>query len=307
MSDLRAVVESLLWEDEGTTLDCKAAQYALADATPEQKSEIIKDLLAFANAFRRADAFILLGVREVKGDRNTILGVAAHLEDAHLQQLVNEKTNRLLEFSYHALEIEGKQIGVLRIPQQARPTYLLQKYGKIAARTVYVRHGSSTAIATPEEIIAMARDASRADRDQVHEALERLRDNARFYQRAVRLWQQITRIPGHYVTNIPRPVEYEQERRGLHVDFEREYDAFRTVVQTSRDVLAHPSDRASPDEHAAFTAILDALRDLEWTLDQLVSATNSRLDVDLPQDRQREAQTAADTLSTLILQRLSHV
>lgn len=158
MATLTELIESLLWEDESNTLDFKETQYRFAGATDEQKGEIIKDILAFANAFRREDAYILLGIRDVKGGRGTITGVSNHLDDAHLQQLVNTKTNRTVEFSYHALEIDGKQVGAIRISRQARPSYLRKAFGKLSPNTVYIRHGSSTSIATLEEISRMGVD-----------------------------------------------------------------------------------------------------------------------------------------------------
>lgn len=158
MSLTPSLVESLLWEDESNTVDFKATQYPFADATEDQKGEIIKDILAFANTFRRDDAYVLLGIRDVKGGRGIVTGVAQHLDDANLQQLVNSKTNRTVEFHYHAIEIDKLQVGVIHIPRQDRPSYVTKKYGKLQAYAVYLRRGSSTSIATPEEIARMGAD-----------------------------------------------------------------------------------------------------------------------------------------------------
>lgn len=155
MASLTDTIEALLWEDESTTLDFKQTQYPFATATDDQKSELLKDILAFANAFRRDDAYILLGVQDQPGGRATILGITNHLDDASLQQLVNTKTNRPVEFSYHALQINGKDIAAIRIPRQQRPLYLKKNFGNLPANTVYLRHGSSTSIATPDEISHM--------------------------------------------------------------------------------------------------------------------------------------------------------
>src|ERR1700682_6330692 len=158
MTFLNETIEALLWEDEGTTLDFKQAQYPFAGATDEQKAEIIKDILALSNAFRRDDAYILLGAKDLQGGRATIIGVANHLDDAHLQQLANNKTNRTAEFDYHPLEIDGQQVGAIRIPRQQRPTYLPKPYGKLQAKAVYIRHGSTTSVANPDEIARMGAD-----------------------------------------------------------------------------------------------------------------------------------------------------
>ncbi|HUP59943.1 MAG TPA: ATP-binding protein [Thermoanaerobaculia bacterium] len=151
---MRRITE-LLRQSESTTLDFKQTQYPLAGATDEQKSELIKDILAFANANRTTDAYILLGVKEHKGRPATITGITEHLDDAHLQQLINTKTNRTVQFSYQALTVTGKTIGIIHILRQPRPIYLKNDFGKLRANTVYTRHGSSTSIATPDEISRM--------------------------------------------------------------------------------------------------------------------------------------------------------
>jgi hypothetical protein len=53
---------------------------------------IIKDILAFANAFRSTEAYIIIGAEDVKGGRAIIAGISHHPNDADLQQLVNTKT-----------------------------------------------------------------------------------------------------------------------------------------------------------------------------------------------------------------------
>jgi hypothetical protein len=45
--------ESLLFEEEGTTIDFKKEQYRFVKATDEEKSELLKGILGFANAFPR--------------------------------------------------------------------------------------------------------------------------------------------------------------------------------------------------------------------------------------------------------------
>src|SRR5438477_13143500 len=99
-----ALVEELLYGSEGVDLDFKRDQYPIEGASDLDKAELLKDILTFANAFRRSDAFILIGVEEVSGGRASVIGVADHLKDADLQQFVNTKTNRDIVFRYHAIE-----------------------------------------------------------------------------------------------------------------------------------------------------------------------------------------------------------
>jgi schlafen family protein len=116
---------------------------------------LLKDILAFANSWRRSDAFILIGVQEVTGGRSNVVGVSTHLPDAALQQFVNSKVQRPLAFSYEAYPVENVQIGVIHIPLQDRPFYLKKDYGKLKANTVYIRRSSSTDEASPDEVAKM--------------------------------------------------------------------------------------------------------------------------------------------------------
>jgi Schlafen, AlbA_2 len=152
--------EQLLYEDESTTLDFKKKQYLFARATEEEKSELLKDILGFANAWRRSEACILIGVKDVKGGRSNVIGIPAtdHLDDHSLQQFVNNLTNQPVRFHYEAFGFEGKQVGIIRIDEQTRPIYLKKDYGKLAREKVYVRRGSSTDPTKPaslEEIAQM--------------------------------------------------------------------------------------------------------------------------------------------------------
>lgn len=155
-----SLISSLLFEAEGAELDFKRDQYPFQGTDDRAKSELLKDVLAFANAWRRSDAYILIGVQEVKEAESTVVGITEHIDDARLQQFVNSKTNRPVEFSYTPMQFRGKQIGVIHIPIQDRPTFLLKDFGALRRNTVYLRRGSSTDEARPDEIARMGQAAS---------------------------------------------------------------------------------------------------------------------------------------------------
>lgn len=159
--------ERLLYEEESTTLDFKEEQYPFVKATDEEKSELLKDILGFANAWRRSEAYILIGVKDVRGGRGNVVGIAPadHLDDHSLQQFVNSLTNRAIRFHYEAFGFEGKQVGIIHIEEQARPLYLKKDYGKLKKGEVYVRRGSSTnpgKPADPDEIALMGAESATA-------------------------------------------------------------------------------------------------------------------------------------------------
>lgn len=151
------LMEQLLHEGESSCLDYKRDQYPFASATKEEKGELLKDILAFANGWRHAEAYILIGVEEVVGGRSTVVGVSNHLPENDLQQFVNSKTNRPVTFSYLAYAFEGKQVGIITIPlQDVRPLYLKNRdYGGLNKDCVYYRQGTTTAIGSPDDIAKM--------------------------------------------------------------------------------------------------------------------------------------------------------
>lgn len=159
------LMEQLLHEGESASLDYKRDQYPFAGATDDDKSELLKDVLAFANGWRHAEAYILIGVDEVTGGRSVVAGVSGHIPENDLQQFVNSKTNRTVTFSYRAYPFEGKQVGVVTIPQQDRPIYLTKNYGKLQKHVVYYRQGTTTAIATPDDIAKMGKNQTVVDQE----------------------------------------------------------------------------------------------------------------------------------------------
>jgi hypothetical protein len=151
------LLESLLYQEESEALDFKIQQYPFSRAVDEQKSELLKDILAFANAWRQTEAHILIGVEEVHGGRSIVRGIDPedHLLNRNLQQFVHSKTNRPVDFWYAPVKFEGVDIGVLTIPLQDRPVYLKESYGKLAPELVYIRRRDTTGTAAPEEIARM--------------------------------------------------------------------------------------------------------------------------------------------------------
>ncbi|WP_319584186.1 ATP-binding protein [uncultured Pseudodesulfovibrio sp.] len=148
-------IEILLLEEEGTSLDFKSKQYPFKKATDDDKSELLKDILAFSNSWRRGIAHIVVGVKEIPGERSEVVGHEECLDDANIQQFVNSKTNRPIDFSCLNIQYEDKKISVIAINLQERPFYLKKDYGKLKAETVYIRRGSATTIANLDEIAKM--------------------------------------------------------------------------------------------------------------------------------------------------------
>lgn len=153
--------ERLLTNGEGYLIDYKKEQYLFdkADFTSKgitdsvekdkKKSEIIKDILAFANTEKSFDGFILIGFKN-----GSFFNVNKHFDDAVLHEFINEKTNIRVKFEYKSFEYEGNSVGIIHIhKEQNGLIYAKNDFGSVRANLVYIRDGSATKTLTPDEII----------------------------------------------------------------------------------------------------------------------------------------------------------
>lgn len=153
-----ATLQILLNKVESDTLDFKVQQYRFYGASDDEKSELLKDIIAFANGWKETDAFIIIGVEEKDGRAAAANGVSVHLADSDVQQFVNSKTNKTVTLAVETIPHNGVELDIIRIAQaQTRPIYCRRGFGKLKEGTVYIRRGSSTAVADPDEVSEMGR------------------------------------------------------------------------------------------------------------------------------------------------------
>jgi hypothetical protein len=219
--------ESLLFEEEGTTIDFKKEQYRFVNASDDEKSELMKDILGFANAWRRAKAYILVGVEEVRGDKSNVVGILAseQLDDHSLQQFVNSLVNTPIHFQYRAFSYQGKQVGIFVLDGgQKRPIYLRRNYGTLEKEKVYVRRGSSTNPSKPaslDEIALMGAGRPRDRAELLVEFAEVDRDHA--IGACMRMECEFCGIPER--KDIPKLRDPHEHPFGLRTDYLRGHNA----------------------------------------------------------------------------------
>ncbi|OEU72704.1 MAG: hypothetical protein BA869_01435 [Desulfuromonadales bacterium C00003107] len=261
----KALFERLLYEEENSLLDFKEGQYRFVKAGEDEKSELLKDILGFANAWRRSEAYILIGVEDIRGGRGNVKGIAdaEHLDDHSLQQFVNNLTNRPVRFHYEAFGFESKQVGIIRIEEQARPIYLKRDYGKLKKEKIYVRRGSSTdptKPASPEEIAQMGASPGQPTAEILVEFADTNGDNA--LGKHIALETEICQIPTREeIPNLERPKKIHPQlgidlanlcfdlRNNLNTDYFRErawfelqhrfFQPIRLVVKNIGQVAAN--------------------------------------------------------------------
>ena len=154
----RTDIDTLCLEGESNHLDYKSEQYRFErEQSDEAKCELLKDVLAFANANRAIPAYILIGVEESENKTGRIVGIANAdvLDDAHVQQFINSKTNRLIPFRLYTVSLDDAtcvQVIEINARRDERPFYSKKTIGGVFANNVYMRVGSSTLVAMPEQI-----------------------------------------------------------------------------------------------------------------------------------------------------------
>ena len=99
-------IKELITHPESPVLDVKSKQYPFAGVSKELKSELLKDILSFANALNETDGYILVGVKEEKPPPHTIVGISTLIDEASFQQFVNKKTNLEIRFSYEEVSVD---------------------------------------------------------------------------------------------------------------------------------------------------------------------------------------------------------
>ena len=163
----RTEIDILCLRGESINVDYKREQYKFYNATPQDKSELLKDIISMANSGCTGSSYILIGVEEQADKTGMIVGIRQGevIDDALLHQFVNKKTNRDVPFSSYVVAsgIEGRDvIQIIEIASCVlqRPFFLLKPFGKLSENMVYYRDGTSTAVANPEQVSEMGEAAA---------------------------------------------------------------------------------------------------------------------------------------------------
>lgn len=170
------LVRSLAARREGSSLDFKRENVYLPPPGGQNKrrfsEELAKDLAAMANRVGVAGppGYLLVGVAELSDGTGQIVGVKAstHLDDAAWHQKVHPFLNRVPDFTYHTVSVDGAYVGVFEIRGGLRPFYLVKE----RPPTARIRDGSSTAVATPDQVAEWVRqDLQAAGRKSLLDAV----------------------------------------------------------------------------------------------------------------------------------------
>jgi predicted HTH transcriptional regulator len=138
INEIKVLITSV---SEQTAFDWKSDFVPPRD--DEKRGEIIKDIVAIANASPLSYGFIVYGVDPRKPD--PIIGITNPYDDSKLQQLLKSKVEPLPEFLYYEVSTGIKTVSVIQVsPSRKRPFIIAADIGKIRAGQIPIRRGSST-------------------------------------------------------------------------------------------------------------------------------------------------------------------
>jgi tetratricopeptide (TPR) repeat protein len=144
---------------ETETLDFKR-ELALQHA--EGKAELVKDVIAIANT--AADTgYLLVGV-----DKSGLIVGIENLEEERIQQVVHTYINPKISLKCDIVPIAGVgflNVGVLSIRGLERPHRVARAIGRLRQDQVFVRRGTTTAEASPDELYRMRETTSELQRN----------------------------------------------------------------------------------------------------------------------------------------------
>lgn len=201
-------------EAEGTKLDFKERPWDLSD--PNGKGEFIKDLVAMANASGKGilgddEGHIIIGVKEFPGVYRPV-GVGPEDQtksplEERLQQIAESGIEPPLDFEYQVFPVVGYQVAVIAISGTRRPYCVATNCGQVREGQFYVRRGSTTVIASRDELKAWFHEPLVRENEDLRRQIESLESQIAKVrsEREPADWtlKHLKRLPSEYVRYIP--------------------------------------------------------------------------------------------------------
>lgn len=138
MDDKDFIIKMIEEGIENELIDFKQEYYS-----KEKRSDLIKDVCAFANGESKNHKFIVFGVK----DTSEVCGMVQNIEDvSNINQLLDENVEPFINISVNTFQYEGKLIGYIKIHNNDDRPYVIKKqYGKTLMKgDIYIRKGATT-------------------------------------------------------------------------------------------------------------------------------------------------------------------
>ena len=152
-------VKRLIARGEGPKLDFKREIHL---SSKGGQAEFAKDLMSLANTFDAMGkhGHLLIGV----DDDGSIVGLQSPVSHQSLQQAADRYCQPPVAFSYNEVLVDGRLVGVVTVPRSYRKPHKFKREYRdekraIPEQTVFTRHLSHIVVASPEEVVALDREA----------------------------------------------------------------------------------------------------------------------------------------------------
>ena len=115
----------------------------------DEKAEFIKTLISLANS-SVGMGYLIIGV-----DNSGNLFEIEVLSEERLQQIAHTYIYPNILMSYSSFLLDSKLIGVIEIQGTEKPHRVIKNIDRLVMNEVFVRHGTTTAKASPDEMFRM--------------------------------------------------------------------------------------------------------------------------------------------------------
>lgn len=158
MTTEEEVRELIDCHSESDYLDFKEEDYS-----SKYKSELIKDLISFGNSHSLRNKYIIIGIKEKNNVCDEIIGIDKNKinDEASFQQIVNTYIKENLVVEYKCIQIDDKDILVIKIPasnNSNRPFMVKKQIDKLKENEIFIRKGSSTDLSNKKDLEYMFKD-----------------------------------------------------------------------------------------------------------------------------------------------------
>lgn len=108
---------------ESITLDFKREKYNLKN----KKYELIKDIMAMANALVDSKKYIILGIEEREDNEKEYIGIDDLEDPSIFENLLHEYIEPTVQFEYYSVRVKGKRIGIIEIGKNQDKPFIASK------------------------------------------------------------------------------------------------------------------------------------------------------------------------------------
>jgi tetratricopeptide (TPR) repeat protein len=124
---------------------------------PSQKAEFIKDIIALSNS-TPDKGYLIIGIE----NNGNLFGIDALLEE-RIQQIAHTYIYPNVILKCYKIVLDKKLIGIVEINGTEKPHRVIKEIDRLVVNDVFIRHGSTTAKASPDEMFRMKKKETETD------------------------------------------------------------------------------------------------------------------------------------------------